>query len=107
MELVAEQIGSQSTSDMSHAPDMDNPIIPEHQIRSKNRIKSSVSAPQLDDINVSVTKTFHSIQNYSEVKNHGVELFSIPISYSASERHIKTLVPCPCDKRKNTPPKPT
>lgn len=57
-----KKIDSQSTSDTSHAPDMDSPIIPEHQIRSKNCIKSSLSAPQLDDINVSVTKTFHSIQ---------------------------------------------
>ena len=113
MELNTKKIDSQSTSDTSHAPDMDSPIIPEHQIRSKNCIKSSVSAPQLDDINVSVTKTFHSIQNYgetenhSEAENHREELFSVLISYGASERHIKTLVPCPRDQRKNKPPKST
>ena len=61
MELDTKKTDSQSTFDTSHAPDMDSPIIPEHQIRSKNRIKSSVSAPQLDDINVLVTKTFNSI----------------------------------------------
>jgi len=61
MELDTKKIGSLSTFNTSHALDMDSPIIPEHQIRSKNHIKSSVSAPQLDDINVLVTKTFHSI----------------------------------------------
>ena len=86
---------------------MDNPIIPELQIRSKNRIKTSVNAPELDDTNVPVTKTSHSIPNNGEAKNHGEELFSVPISYSTSEKQIQTLGPCPCDQRKNTPPKPT
>ena len=83
-------------SDTSHAPDMDSPIIPEHQIRSKNCIKSSVSAPQLDDINVSVTKTFHSIQNYGETENHSEaedhreDLFSVLISYGARPKEKQT-----------------
>ena len=96
MELNTKKIDSQSTSDTSHAPDMDSPIIPEHQIRSKNCIKSSLSAPQLDDINVSVTKTFHSIQNYgetenhSEAENHREELFSVLISYGARPKENQT-----------------
>ena len=92
-----EKIGSQP--DTFLAPDVDSPIISELQIRSKNRIKTSVNAPQLDDTNVPVTQTSHSIPN------NGEELFSVPISYGASEKQIQALVPCPCDQRKNTPPK--
>ena len=85
---------------------MDGPIIPELQICSKNRIKTSVNKPQLDDTNVPITKTSHSILNNGEAKNHGEELFSVPISYGASEKQIQTLVPCPCDQRKTHHPSP-
>ena len=92
-----EKIGSQP--DTFLASDVDSPIISELQIRSQNRIKTSVDAPQLDDTNVPVTQTSHSIPNSGE------ELFSVPISYGASEKQIQALVPCPRDQRKNTPPK--
>lgn len=103
MKPDTEKTGSQP--DTFLAPDMDNPIIPELQIRSKNRIKTSVNAPQLDDSKVPVTKTSHSIPNNGEAERE--ELFSVPISYDPSEKQIQTPVLCPRDQRKNTPRKPT